>query len=79
MADEVADELELEVRWLIELGNALNVTGDLAIGAALRLRAARGNPAELAELRARAASSLRRVLAAGGITLVLLEEGRVEP
>jgi hypothetical protein len=77
--DDEADELEVEARWLVELGNALNVTGDLSIGAARRLRAARGNAAELAELRARLAGSLRRVLSAGGIALALLEEGGVGP
>lgn len=72
---------DVEANWLLELGNSLNVAGDLAVGAAGRLRAAR-TPAERAAARASCCPAIRRVLTAGGITLALLEreeEGSVEP
>jgi hypothetical protein len=71
------DDLEIEVCWIVELGNALNVAGDLSIGAAGRLRAAR-TPAERAAIRARLRESIRRTLAAGGIAILVLEEGGID-
>jgi hypothetical protein len=73
----MSDDLEVEAMWIVELGNALNVAGDLSIGAAGRLRAAR-TPAERAEIRARLREFIRRTLAAGGIAIVVLEEGGLE-
>lgn len=71
------DDLEVEICWIVELGNALNVAGDLSIGAAGRLRAAQSSE-ERAEIRARLREFIRRTLAAGGIAIVVLEEGGIE-
>ncbi len=71
------DDLEVEAAWIVELGKALVTAGDLSIGAAVRLKSAR-TAAERAEIRARLCGFIRRTLAAGGIALVLLEEGGLD-
>jgi hypothetical protein len=68
---------DVEANWLVELGNALNVAGDLSIGAARRLRAA---PTEAARdaIRERLPEPLRRIIWAAGTAITLLEKGSVE-
>jgi hypothetical protein len=73
----VADDAEIEARWLVEVGNALNVAGDLSVGAAGRLRRA-PNAAARAAVRRELREPLRRIIWAAGLALSLLEEGGVE-
>lgn len=65
-------DVEVEARFLCELGNALNVAGDLSIGAARRLRTA-PTAAALGRIRRELAQPIRRILWAAGLALALLE------
>lgn len=64
-------EVAVEANWFIELGNALNVAGDSAIGAAGRLRAARSE-AERAHIREGLRGFLRRTIAGATIAFAVL-------
>lgn len=65
-------DVEVEARFLVELGNALNVAGDLSIGAARRLRTA-PTAAALGRIRRELAGPLRRIICAASIALSVLE------
>ncbi|HET7485828.1 MAG TPA: hypothetical protein VFJ64_10710 [Solirubrobacterales bacterium] len=71
------DDLEVETRFLVELGNALNVAGDHSIGAARRLRTA-PTAAARGRIRRELAIPIRRILWAAGLALAVLEEGSLE-
>lgn len=67
------DDVIVEANWFIELGNALNVAGDCAIGAAGRLRAARTED-EREQIRTDLRGFLRRTIAGATIAFAVLGE-----
>jgi hypothetical protein len=73
----MADDVDVEASWLLELGNALNVAGDLSIGLAGRLRAAPTTAARAA-IRRQLREPLRRIVWAAGTAITLLEEGGLD-
>jgi hypothetical protein len=64
---------DIPAQWLVELGNLLNVAGDLTVGAAGRVRAAPTPQARALELE-RLREPLRRIIWGASTALVLLEE-----